>query len=135
MDEQLYKNILFLKSYKGSFEELGLFFTVSTNGMLRITSNYITLNMHLLDFGVQNERELIPNGKDILVTEANRLMYIYLIANDHLNNAIRLQSKAFLNGICEVLQPEWLKLFNEVRFATCGILYKSSPLNSGSCKC
>jgi hypothetical protein len=36
LDSELYRNILFLMSYQGNVEELGLTFTVSSNGTLQI---------------------------------------------------------------------------------------------------
>ena len=67
----------------------------------------------MIEFGVRSERELIPNGKEIAVTESNRLRYIFLLANDRLNNSIKAQSKAFVSGLYEVIKREWLQLFNE----------------------
>lgn len=59
MDVQLYNNLMFLKTYEGDAEELCLTFTVAND-----------------DFGGNKEVPLIPNGADIVVTNANKHRYI-----------------------------------------------------------
>lgn len=59
--------------------------------------------------------ELIKNGKDIAVTAQNRIRYIYLVANYKLNVQIAPQSAAFMRGLSDLIDINWLKTFNEVR--------------------
>lgn len=59
MDVQLYNNLMFLKTYEGDAEELCLTFTVAND-----------------DFGNNKEVPLIPNGADVVVTNANKHRYI-----------------------------------------------------------
>lgn len=56
MDPELYKNLMFLKNYSGSCEDLCLTFTVTDTA-----------------FDSSREFELIPGGRDIDVTAANRM--------------------------------------------------------------
>ncbi len=58
--------------------------------------------------------ELLPGGKDIPVTNENRIRYIYLMANYKLNIQLVLQSRAFLSGLCEMIEPQCLRMFNQV---------------------
>lgn len=46
------------------------------------------------------------------VTPANRLKYIHLMANYKLNQNIQLQTRAFLNGLFEIIHPNWLNMFD-----------------------
>ncbi|KAG7252462.1 hypothetical protein CRUP_007745 [Coryphaenoides rupestris] len=59
---KMYRNLLFLKSYQGDVEELGLNFTIVNN-----------------DLGEAQVVELKPGGKDVPVTTANRIAYIHLV--------------------------------------------------------
>jgi ubiquitin-protein ligase E3 C len=96
MDVQLYNNLMFLKTYEGDAEELCLTFTVAND-----------------DFGGNKEVPLIPNGADIVVTNANKHRYIGLVAKHHVCDRVRVQSEAFRRGLWEVISPSWLRIFNE----------------------
>ena len=57
--------------------------------------------------------ELLPNGKDIAVTNENRMHYIHRVANYRLNFQIKRQSAAFLDGLREIIPVEWFQMFSE----------------------
>lgn len=59
IDKVLYNNLMFLKTYEGDAEDLCLTFTVAND-----------------DFGTTNAIELIRNGANIDVTNANKHHYI-----------------------------------------------------------
>ncbi|CAN0103559.1 unnamed protein product, partial [Phaeothamnion confervicola] len=60
LDEELYRNLVFLKSYDGAgVEDLGLTFTVTED-----------------NFGANTEVELVPGGANVGVTSSNRLEYV-----------------------------------------------------------
>lgn len=59
VDAQLYNNLMFLKTYDGDAEDLALTFTVAND-----------------DFGGNKQIDLIPNGANISVTNANKQRYI-----------------------------------------------------------
>ncbi|KAK2494132.1 hypothetical protein MC885_018998 [Smutsia gigantea] len=96
LDPEVYKNLLFLKSYDGDVEELGLNFTVVNN-----------------DLGEAQVVELKFGGKDIPVTSANRIAYIHLVADYRLNRQIRPHCLAFRQGLANVVNLEWLRMFDQ----------------------
>uniref|UniRef100_A0A452IYI0 HECT-type E3 ubiquitin transferase n=1 Tax=Gopherus agassizii TaxID=38772 RepID=A0A452IYI0_9SAUR len=96
LDPEMYKNLLFLKSYEGDVEELGLNFTVVNN-----------------DLGEAQVVELKPGGKDIPVTSANRIAYIHLVADYRLNKQIRQHCLAFRQGLANVVNLECLRMFDQ----------------------
>lgn len=53
-----------------------------------------------------------PNGRNIPVTNYNRLEYIHLLADFKLNKQIKRQCAAFRQGLDSVVPLLWLKLFN-----------------------
>eukprot|EP01018_Ginkgo_biloba_P026105 Gb_04194 [translate_table: standard] len=96
LDPELYRHLLFLKHYEGDVSQLGLYFVIVNN-----------------EYGEQTEEELLPGGKDIQVTNANVIMFIHLVANHRLNSQIRNQSSYFLRGFQQLIQSEWIGMFNE----------------------
>ncbi|XP_036212139.1 ubiquitin-protein ligase E3C isoform X2 [Myotis myotis] len=96
LDPEVYRNLLFLKSYGGDVEELGLNFTVVNN-----------------DLGEAQVVELKCGGKDIPVTSANRIAYIHLVADYRLNRQIRQHCLAFRQGLANVVNLEWLRMFDQ----------------------
>ncbi|KAH8087159.1 HECT-domain-containing protein [Cristinia sonorae] len=96
LDPELYQGLIFLKHYTGNPEDLSLNFTVAEE-----------------EFGVTKSRPLIPNGENIAVTKENRLQYIYLVSHYRLNKQIRQQSDAFFDGLSEMIDAKWLRMFNQ----------------------
>uniref|UniRef100_A0A8C5HRY6 Ubiquitin-protein ligase E3C n=1 Tax=Gouania willdenowi TaxID=441366 RepID=A0A8C5HRY6_GOUWI len=96
LDPEMYRNLLFLKSYEGDVEELGLNFTVVNN-----------------DLGQAQVVELKLGGKDIPVTTVNRIAYIHLMADYRLNKQIRPHCLAFRQGLANVVNLEWLRMFDQ----------------------
>ncbi|XP_056607339.1 ubiquitin-protein ligase E3C [Triplophysa dalaica] len=99
LDPEMYRNLLFLKSYEGDVEDLGLNFTVVNN-----------------DLGEAQVVELKQGGKDIPVTTANRIAYIHLVADYRLNKQIRAHCLAFRQGLANVVNLEWLRMFDQQEF-------------------
>ena len=64
------------------------------------------------EFGETKTVELKPGGKDILVTNDNRIEYIHLLADFKLNRQINEQVMHFRNGMADVIDLELLRLFN-----------------------
>ena len=96
LDSELYRGLIALKNYSGNVEsDFALNFTVADD-----------------EFGIRTSRELVPGGTDIPVTRENRLSYIYLITRYRLSTQIEDQSRAFLQGLTELINPRWLRLFN-----------------------
>lgn len=98
LDSELYRGLVYLKNYTGDVEQdLSLNFTVTDE-----------------EFGVRKVTELVPNGSDIPVTNKNRLKYIFLVANYRLEAQIRAQCTAFFNGLSELIDPRWLRIFDQM---------------------
>jgi ubiquitin-protein ligase E3 C len=95
LDPQVYKNLISLKDYKNDVKDLELTFCTNSN-----------------DFGQTNLIELKPGGKDILVTNDNKIEYIHLLSDFKLNKQIHEQVVAFRNGISNVISLDLLRLFN-----------------------
>lgn len=60
--------------------------------------------------------ELKPGGKDISVTNENKMQYIHAMADYKLNRQIVPFSNAFYRGLTDLISPAWLKLFNAHEF-------------------
>ncbi|KAJ7830890.1 HECT-domain-containing protein [Mycena olivaceomarginata] len=96
LDPELYNGLIFLKHYAGNPEDLSLNFTVAVE-----------------DFGVTKTVDLVPHGSNIAVTKENRLQYIYLVSHYRLSKQIKQQSDAFFEGLSEIIDHKWLKMFNQ----------------------
>lgn len=99
LDPELYKHLMFIKHYEGDFKELSLDFTV--------TDEY--LGKHVIT-------ELKPGGKEVSVTNENKLQYIHAIADYKLNRQILPLANAFYRGLIDLISPSWLSLFNAGEF-------------------
>uniref|UniRef100_A0A5B6YGI5 HECT-type E3 ubiquitin transferase n=1 Tax=Davidia involucrata TaxID=16924 RepID=A0A5B6YGI5_DAVIN len=99
LDPELYKNLMYVKNYDGDIKELSLDFTVMEES-----------------FGKRHVIELKPGGKDVCVTNENKLQYIHAIADYKLNRQILPLSNAFYRGLTDLIAPSWLKLFNASEF-------------------
>ncbi|KAK3607654.1 hypothetical protein CHS0354_010642 [Potamilus streckersoni] len=95
LDPQMYKNLLFLKHYDGSVEDLGLDFSTVES-----------------QFGETKMEELKPGGRNIPVTSSNRIEYIHLMADYKINKQIRPHCIAFRRGLSDLINLEWLRMFD-----------------------
>ncbi|XP_017762268.1 PREDICTED: ubiquitin-protein ligase E3C [Eufriesea mexicana] len=95
LDPVMYRNLLYLKSYKSDVADLGLDFTVLSD-----------------ELGERRIDELKPGGANIPVTNHNRIEYIHLMADYKLNKQIRAQCYAFKQGVGSVIPLDWLQMFN-----------------------
>ncbi|KAK9288799.1 hypothetical protein L1049_017264 [Liquidambar formosana] len=96
LDPELYRHLIFLKHYEGDLSELELYFVIVNN-----------------EYGEQTEEELLLGGKNVRVTNENVITFIHLIANHRLNFQIRQQSSHFLRGFQQLIQKDWIDMFNE----------------------
>ena len=93
-DEEIYKNLMFLKNYSGELDDLGLTFSVTESA-----------------YGDNREVNLIQNGASVAVTDENKMRYINLVAKYYLHDRIKLQARAFFKGLYELIQPDILTIF------------------------
>ncbi|XP_061360254.1 E3 ubiquitin-protein ligase UPL6-like isoform X2 [Gastrolobium bilobum] len=96
LDPELYRHLIFLKHYDGDISELELYFVMVNN-----------------EYGEQTEEELLPGGRNLRVTNENVITFIHLVANHRLNFQIRQQSSHFLRGFQQLIQKDWIDIFNE----------------------
>lgn len=95
LDPDIYKNLILLKDSRCNVQELELNFAVDLN-----------------EFGQTKLVELKPGGKDIPVTNDNKIEYIHLLADYKLNRQIHEQVIAFRRGIASVINTDVLRMFN-----------------------
>ncbi|KAA0185330.1 putative Ubiquitin protein ligase [Fasciolopsis buskii] len=95
LDPELYRQLRYLKSYEGNVADLSLDFTVTRS-----------------TFGESETIELKPGGRQIPVTEENRVEYMHLMAYYKLNKQIHPQVRAFVAGLNDVIRIDWLRLFD-----------------------
>ncbi|KAG1663862.1 Ubiquitin-protein ligase E3C [Nymphon striatum] len=95
LDPVLYKNLLSLKTYEGDISSLGLDFTVLND-----------------EFGETETVELKKDGANIPVTSSNVIEYIHLVSDYKLNKQIHKQCAAFGQGLNNVINLEWLQIFD-----------------------
>lgn len=101
MDEELYQGLLRLKNMQSDVSELDLDFTINDQ-VSALGEETITIS-----------RNLVPNGKDVAVTNENRPLYISYMARHRLVAQPRQQTRAFLRGLGSIIDPAWLSMFNQ----------------------
>ncbi|KAH6900081.1 hypothetical protein B0T10DRAFT_14649 [Thelonectria olida] len=65
------------------------------------------------EFGVTNVIDLIPNGREITVTEENKHDYVRLVVERKLLSSVKEQMESFLRGFHEIIPAELIAIFNE----------------------
>ncbi|WCJ34402.1 ubiquitin-protein ligase 7 [Euphorbia peplus] len=99
LDPELYRNLMYVKNYEGDLKDLSLDFTVTDEV-----------------FGKRQVIELKPGGRDVCVTDENKMQYVHAMADFKLNRQILPFSNAFYRGLTDLISPSWLKLFNASEF-------------------
>ncbi|KAM3416524.1 putative E3 ubiquitin protein ligase [Cercospora zeina] len=108
LDEGLYRGLLQVKNAE-NVEELGMTFSVN---------DAITTNAKGMPETKIVEVDLVPNGSNTPVTNQNRLAYINAIASYRLKGQAQRQTRAFLRGLSDIIQPSWLSMFNQSELQT-----------------
>ncbi|KAK1759712.1 hypothetical protein QBC47DRAFT_372876 [Echria macrotheca] len=101
MDEELYQGMMTLKTYPGDVSELDLDFTIE---------DQVSLPGEPLRTVT---RKLMPNGDKVRVTNENRPLYISYVARHRLAIQPYAQTQAFLRGLGMIIEPGWLRMFNQ----------------------
>jgi len=60
------------------------------------------------------EHELLPRGRELPVTDSNKLMYVYLCAHWHISRINSSAAKAFSTGLSRVIPISFLRMFTVV---------------------
>jgi len=73
----------------------------------------LTFATEIQEFGVTEVRDLIPNGRNIVVSEDNKDEYVRLVCQMKMTGAIRKQLAAFLEGFYDIIPRRLISIFNE----------------------
>ncbi|KAG8423267.1 E3 ubiquitin-protein ligase tom1, variant 2 [Metarhizium acridum] len=65
------------------------------------------------EFGVTNVFDLVPNGRDVAVTEDNKHEYVRLVVEHKLLSSVKEQMEKFLQGFHDIIPAELISIFNE----------------------
>ncbi|PHH90609.1 hypothetical protein CDD83_3168 [Cordyceps sp. RAO-2017] len=65
------------------------------------------------EFGVTNVVDLIPNGREISVSEENKHEYVRLVVEHKLLASVKDQMENFLKGFHEIIPAKLISIFNE----------------------
>ncbi|KAH8884611.1 hypothetical protein GQ53DRAFT_786064 [Thozetella sp. PMI_491] len=101
LDEELYQGMLRLKNFDGDVKDLGLDFTIDD----QVSAPGRPLKTIT--------RDLLPDGENIAVDNKNRPLYISYVARHRLVNQPGPQTRAFLRGLTTIIDPAWLRMFNQ----------------------
>jgi len=101
VDAEIYKNLMFVKHYAGDVEELAL--TFSTSRRVMDTTNVV---------------DLIADGRNVSVTNANRIEYIYRMAKYLLDDRFEAQCARFAKGFFAMCNGRLVRVFDVAEFIT-----------------
>lgn len=73
----------------------------------------LTFSVEKSQFGKLEVHDLKPNGRDIPVTEENKMEYIQLVSHHKMTTGIQKQIDAFLEGFHDLISPDVIGIFNE----------------------
>lgn len=94
IDPDYYKNLKMILDYQ--LEDIGLDLTFST------VTHW---------FGRSQVVDLIPNGRNISVTDQNKIEYVNLVCQHRMTTAIEKQIKAYLDGFYDLVKRELIAIF------------------------
>lgn len=94
IDPDYYKNLKMILEY--NLEDIGLDLTFSTEAH---------------SFGRSQVIDLIPDGRNIKVTEDSKEKYVSLVCQHRMTTSIERQINAYLKGFYELVKPELISVF------------------------
>lgn len=65
------------------------------------------------EFGVTKIVDLVPNGREIAVTEENKHEYVRVVVEHKLLSSVKEQMENFLKGFHDIIPAELISIFNE----------------------
>ena len=71
----------------------------------------LTFSIEDHSFGRNQVIDLIPDGRNIIVTDETKAKYVSLVCQHRMTNAIQSQIKAYLDGFHELISPELIAVF------------------------
>jgi E3 ubiquitin-protein ligase HUWE1 len=83
----------------------------------------LTFSAEIQEFGKYQVVDLVPGGRNLPVTDDNKLDYVQLVAQQRMTTGIRSQIDAFLRGFYELVPPELICIFSptELELLICGL--------------
>ncbi|KAE9121148.1 E3 ubiquitin-protein ligase [Phytophthora fragariae] len=73
----------------------------------------LTFSAEQSNFGKFEVVDLIPNGRNVVVTDENKMEYVKLVTHHRMATGIRQQIDSFLKGFHQLVPPEMIAIFNE----------------------
>ncbi|CAH1782935.1 unnamed protein product [Owenia fusiformis] len=73
----------------------------------------LDFSTEIQEFGVNETRDLKPNGRSVPVTEETKREYVKLVCQERMTGAIRKQLSAFLEGFYDIIPKRLVSIFNE----------------------
>lgn len=111
----LYKHMLGLEPTHHDMEAIDPDYYRNLNTILEYNLADIGLDLTFSiqdnSFGRQQVIDLIPNGRNIPVTEQNKEEYVRKICQHRMTTSIQSQIKAYLDGFYELVSPELISVF------------------------
>jgi E3 ubiquitin-protein ligase HUWE1 len=74
--------------------------------------DYLTMSATTDYFGMETVVDLVPDGRDVAVTDDNKLEYVNLVAAHKMTNAIKEQIAAFTEGFNDIVPHEIISILN-----------------------
>ncbi|KAF8543143.1 hypothetical protein BDD12DRAFT_273336 [Trichophaea hybrida] len=114
LDAEMYRHLMALMDFQDDVEStFNLDFTITTQVAPGKVETY----------------NLKPDGDSIPVTNHNRLAYVHLVSKYRLVKEPEKQTAAFLKGLTKIINPNWLKMFNQSELQTLVGGDAGSPIN------
>ena len=73
----------------------------------------LSILSQIQEFGINKVVDLIPNGRNILVTEETKYEYVKQVCQMKMTGSIRQQLHAFLEGFYDIIPKQLISIFNE----------------------
>ncbi|KAK4529632.1 hypothetical protein CCYA_CCYA02G0489 [Cyanidiococcus yangmingshanensis] len=112
----VYKHMIGLKPSYHDIEAIDPEYYASLVWMLENNIAHVldlTMSAELDQFGELKVVDLVPNGRQVPVTEENKWEYVRLITELKMTKAIEQQLSAFLEGFHELVPPSLIAMFSD----------------------
>lgn len=96
VDNEFYKNLVSILESDIDTFGVDLYFGIDIN-----------------EFGITQSRDLKPNGRNLKVTNENKIEYVRLVCQEKMIGSIRQQVSSFLEGFYEIIPKSLISIFNE----------------------
>ncbi len=73
----------------------------------------LTFSIEIQEFGANSVIDLKPNGRNIPVTEENKIEYVRLVCQEKMTGSIKQQLKSYLQGLHEIVPKRLISIFDE----------------------